>query len=230
MGVLPLGVYWLAFSAFGASQIPWKIALGLEIFCPVFVYVQYLMNRRSRRLYWEGAAAFVSLLPFWMAVGSHWFFYLGFAPLPATVRSIALSFGIVMTIVTIWMTWRNYERATARLNLIHRMNAVGPNLLVYPDGLEAGVSMFERSWSWLPVPPASLVSAIGSVVVACALLSGRVFDQANGPHILFIMLSVIGFPISCLFIGHFLVRVAYFHIYLPIKIERETGKKVILGP
>lgn len=230
MGLLPLGVYWVAFNAFGSSNLPWQIALGLEVFCPSFVYVHYLMNHRARRLFWEGIAASIGLLPFWMAIGSYWLFYLGFAPIPRSARLGALSTCLGITLIAIVVTWGNYRRATERLGVVQRMLVVEPDTIVYPDTLDAGISMFERSWDWLPVPPIWGISLIGSIGTAYAMLSGRVFETTGGPHILFIMLSIISLPLSCLFIGHFFVRLAYFHIYLPLKLERETGKKVTLGP
>lgn len=229
IGLPPLALYWIAFNAFGSSRIPWQIALTLEFLCPAFVYAHYLLNRRARRLYWEGMAAMAALMPMWMVIGSHWLFYLGFAPLPLGVRAIALSICLGMTVITIVTTWRHYHRQTERLGLVRWMVVVEPDTIVCPDTLGAGVPMCARSWSALPVPPVWLVSLLGSVGMAVAMLTGRVFDTTGGPHVLFIMLSVVGFPLSCLFIGHFFVRLAYFHIYLPLKLERETGKKVILG-
>ncbi|WP_407971118.1 hypothetical protein ACJ51O_02310 [Burkholderia pyrrocinia] len=229
LGLVPLALYWIAFNAFQSSAMPWKIALAIEVLCPITVYVHYLLNRRARRLYWEGVAALFAMLPIWMIMGSHWLFYLGFAPMPGGVRAMALSLCISATVITIMVTWQNYRRATERLGLVQRMPVIEPDTIVYPDALDRGVSMFERSWSWLPVPPIWLVSLIGSAGAAYAMLTGRVFETTSGPHVLFIMLSVVGFPLSCLIIGHFFVRLAYFHIYLPLKLERETGKKVILG-
>ncbi|WP_232490472.1 hypothetical protein [Burkholderia ubonensis] len=228
-GLLPLGVYWVAFNAFGSSNVPWQIALALEFFCPTLIYVHYLMNRRARRLYWEGIAAITAFVPIWMAVCSYWLFYLGFAPLPFEARLIALSFCLGITAITILITWRNYARQTERLGLVLRMPVIEPDTIVYPDTLDNGVPMLERSWNWLSVPPVWLVSLIGSAGTAYAMLTGRVYETTGGPHILFIMLSIVSFPLSCLIVGRFFVRLAYFHIYLPLKLERETGKKVILG-
>jgi hypothetical protein len=229
IGIVPVALYRFAFNSFGSSKLPWQIALAFEVICPTVVYTHYLLNRRSRRLFWEGIAAFAAFIPTWMLLGSHWLFYFGFAPMPSTTRLIALLFGFGMTAITVVVTLGNYRRAADRLGLVQRMTVVEPEFIVYPDKLDAGISMFERSWDWLPIPPVWLISLIGSIGTAFAMLTGRVFEKTGGPHILFIMLSVVGFPFSCLIIGHFFVRLAYFHIYLPLKLERETGKKVILG-
>jgi hypothetical protein len=229
IGLIPLAAYWIAFHAFGSSTLPWKIALASEFICPAIVYVQYIMNRRARRLFCEGIAAFAGLVPAWMAIGSHWLFYLGFAPMPFAARFIALSICLATTLIVIIVTLRNYQRAATRLNLVQRMDFVEPDTIVYPDTLDAGIPMSERSLSRLPTPPLWLFSTVGSIGTAYAMVQGRVFETSGGPHILFIMLSVVTFPISCIYIGHFFVRLGYFHIYLPLKLERETGKRVILG-
>ena len=229
LGLVPLALYWIAFKAFRSSNLPWKIALTVELICPTIVYAHYLLNRRAKRLYWEGIAALFGALPIWMVMGSHWLFYFGFAPMPANIRATALLFCIGITVALIVLTWKNYRRATEQLGLVGRMIVVEPDTIIFPDTLDRGVSMFRRSWRWLPAPPIWLISLIGSAGTAYAMLAGRLYEASGGPHILFMMLSVIGFPFSCLIVGHFFVRLAYFHIYLPLKLERETGKRVILG-
>jgi hypothetical protein len=230
LGLVPLALYWIAFKAFRSSSLPWKIALAVELICPIVVYTHYLLNRRTKRLYWEGVAALFGALPIWMVMGSHWLFYFGFAPIPTRIRAATLLFCIGVTVISMVVTWKNYRRATEQLGLMRQMIVVEPDTIVFPDALDRGVSMFRRSWHWLPAPPIWLISLIGSVGTAFAMFAGRLYEISGGPHILFIMLSIIGFPFSCLIIGHFFVRLAYFHIYLPLKLERETGKRVILGP
>ncbi|WP_321814186.1 MULTISPECIES: hypothetical protein [unclassified Paraburkholderia] len=230
IGLLPLVGYWISFKAFKSSTLPWKIALASEFICPTIIYVQYILNRRARRLFCEGIAAIAGLVPTWLAIGSYWLFYLGFAPMPFAPRVIALSICLAITLIVIIVVLQNYRRATTRLNLVQRMDIMEPDTIVYPDTLDAGIPMFERSLSRLPTPPLWLFSTVGSIGTAYAMVSGRVFETSGGPHILFIMLSVVSFPVSCAYIGHFFVRLGYFHIYLPLKLERDTGKKVILGP
>ncbi|WP_230947360.1 hypothetical protein [Burkholderia territorii] len=229
LGLVPLALYWIAFKAFRSSSLPWKIALAVELICPTVIYAHYLLNRRARRLYWEGVAALFGVVPIWMIIGSHWLFYFGFAPMPAGIRAAALLFCIGVTVISVMVTWKNYRRATEQSGLLRRMLVVEPDKIVFPDTLDRGVSMFQRSWRWMPTPPIWVISLVGSVGTAYAAFVGRLYEAPGGPHILFMMLSVIGFPFSCLIIGHFFVRLAYFHIYLPLKLERETGKRVILG-
>lgn len=228
LGIVPAGAYWFAFTAFGSSSLPWQIACAIEILCPIFVYTHYLLNRRPRRLFWEGITVCVSCLPAWMLAGSYWFFYLSFAPVPPGIRLAALPICLAVTGWWIWLPWRNYQRATQRLGLVEQMQIIEPDLIVYPDALDRDVSMLEGSGLRMSVPY-WLVSTLGPIFIAYAMLSGRVFDTTRGPHGVFIIMSILSLPMSCWLVGHIFVRTAYFHIYLPLKLERETGKRVILG-
>jgi hypothetical protein len=66
--------------------------------------------------------------------------------------------------------------------------------------------------------------------VGISLIASRLIPHASGPHALFLILSFMSFPLSQWFLGYMGITTVYFHIYLPLKIERETGKKVILAP
>ncbi|WP_232465016.1 hypothetical protein [Burkholderia ubonensis] len=56
IGIVPVVFYWFAFRAFGSSGFPWMCALAIEIFCPIFAYMHYFLNRRAKRLVWAGAS------------------------------------------------------------------------------------------------------------------------------------------------------------------------------
>ena len=74
---LPLGglvtlVYFAGFSRFGASELPWKITASATFLAITVLVCHYFLNRRARRLIWEGVAAMFAFggLVFSNAVGS----------------------------------------------------------------------------------------------------------------------------------------------------------------
>ena len=230
LGIVPVGVYWFAFTAFGSSRLPWQVALLVEVLSPLIVYTHYLLNHRAKRLFWEGVTACVALLPMWMLMGSTWLFYFGFAPMPSIIRTVALTFCLAVTACWIWLTWRNYTRATQKLDLVNQLYVVESDHIVYPaDASDLVVATLEGPGPCVVVPY-WLVATLGPVFTAYAMLSGSVFETSGGPHGVFIILSVLALPISCWMLGSMFVRTVYFHIYLPRKLERATGKRVLLGP
>ena len=229
IGIVTVGVYWFAFTAFGSSSLPWQIALVVEVLSPSIIYIHYLLNHRTRRLFWEGIAACIGLLPFWMLMGSTWIFYFGFAPMPSTIRMVALTFWLTVTAGWIWLTWRNYTRATRKQDLMNQLYLKEASRIVYPQASDFVVARIESPGPSIVVPY-WLVSTLGPVFIAYAMVSGRVFEKTGGPHGVFIILSVLGLPISCWMLSNLFLRTVYFHIYLPLKLESETGKKVILAP
>jgi hypothetical protein len=230
LGCFPIALYWIGFKAFGASQLPWKIASAVVASGVLTSCVSYLLNRRPRRLFWEGLAASVVSLTFWLMLGSCWVFYFGFAPMPFWIRIIALLFFVALTGFWIRRSWGNYQRATADQDLISKLYIKGPDRIVYPGAeSDATVACIPSPWKGLPIPYWA-VAILAPLVIAYAFVSQRIFEKSGGPHGVFIILSVLSLPMSNGILDQFLMRTVFFHVYLALKLERKTGKKVILGP
>lgn len=228
IGVIPIIIYWHAFNGFWSSSLPWIIALVLEIGCPLFLYVHYLLNRRSRRLIWEGVTVCVGFVPTWMLLGSYWLFYFCFAPMSVAIRSIALLMCLAVTATWAWLSWAAFARENERLGLLERLFKDEGDRIVYPDESDSVIGKLDGPGKSIAVPY-WLVSVLGPILIGYSMLSARLFEGNGGPHGMFIILSAIGLPVTCWLLTKFFVRFAYFHIYLAIKLERKTGKKVILG-
>jgi hypothetical protein len=229
-GLLPVGIYWFAFNQFGTSQLPWKIAFTVVISCVLASCASYVLNRRSRRLFWEGATASVSVLVIWMVLGSYWLFYFGFAPMPSWVRVTALTFSAGLTCMWILWSWRNYQRVTVDQDLVSKLYIEESGQIVYPGAeSDMAVACIASPWKGLNIPYRAF-SIVAPLVIAYAFVSQRVFEKSGGPHSAFIILSILSLPLSNGILGQFLVRTVFFHVYLALKLEKKTGKKVILGP
>jgi hypothetical protein len=228
IGLVPIVIYWHAFSGFWSSVLPWVIALVLEIGCPLFLYVHYFLNRRSRRLIWEGVAVCVGFIPTWMLLGSYWLFYFCFAPMSVAIRAIALLMCLAVAATWAWLSWAAFARENDRLGLLERLFKDEGDRIVYPDESDSVIGKLDGPGKSIAVPY-WLVSVVGPILIGYSMLSTRQFEGSGGPHGMFIILSAIGLPVTCWLLTKFFVRFSYFHIYLAIKLERKTGKKVILG-
>lgn len=227
MGIVPVTVYWYAFTAFGSSTLPWKIALAIEILCPIVVYVHHYLNHRQKRLIWEGFAVIVGLLPLWFLLGSYWLFYFGFAPIPPWIRAIGLTLGLTITTTWTWLTCQAYAREARKKRLIEHLYDDDGVQLVFSIQSDQATAQLEGLPGASFIVPAGLVSALAPVLLAYTIVSAHTTNTNGGPHGVFIILSALSVPITCWFLKHFFIRIAYFHIYLPIKLERSTGKPVI---
>jgi hypothetical protein len=229
-GSLPVFAYWIFFTAMSSSQIPWKIALAVGLAVPAILLASYFFNRRKRRLYCEGIAACAGVVSLWMMFGSYGYFYFGFAPMPVWIRFIGLGLYLGATLVWIALSWLSYRRETFTQDLENRLYVTYSDCITYlgrKADLEVarlrgpGPGMYVPYW---------VASTLGPICIGYALVSGRLLGQAAGMHSVLMILSVLCFPLSCGLLGQALVRTVFFHIYLPLKLERKTGKKVILGP
>ena len=195
---------------------------------PITVYAHYYLNRNTRRLIWEGVAVCIQFLPLWLSFGSQWIFYFGFAPIPNPIREIALTLGFGVTAFWTAITWRAFERETMRQGLIGRLYEEGETRINFSSESDNITAMLQGLPGSSIAIPASLVSALGPVVLAYTITSSHGSAASSGPHGLFIFLSILSVPATCWLLTKFFIRLAYFHIYLPLKLERATGKKVIL--
>jgi hypothetical protein len=230
--LLPTAVYYEAFGkgGFDVSELPWKMAFAIQLLIPLVLFAHYLINRRRRRLWWEGVVALWAVVGLWMPMGSCTFFYFGFAPMPALERGVGLLGCIGGTIFWLTLVWRDYVRQDKEHRLKETLYIEEDKRFIY-KGTAADTIVsclpqrnpFTRAHFWL-------VSYFGPLLGGIFLVAIKVIPQSSGPHALFLIGSFLSFPLSQWMLGYFGVRTFYFHIYLPLQIERETGKKVILEP
>lgn len=231
---LPLGglvtlVYFAGFSRFGASELPWKITASATFLAITVLVCHYFLNRRARRLIWEGVAAMFALVPTWLLMGSCWLFYFIFAPMPHWLKWITLVPCALGTVYWLRIVWKDYARDVDRLHLVQRLYRFDEQRILYPgaDSDMIVATLRQRNpFIWLPVWAISLAPLIG----ALAMSSIEHFESPSGPHMVFLVLSFFSFPMSLWMLAYFGLRTVYFHVYLPFKLEAQTKKKVILAP
>lgn len=227
LGLLPVGVYWFACSDFGVSRLPWKISVAIYFLSPAALYTHHLLNRQTKRLIWVGVASSIGLLPLLTIFGSYWLFYFGFAPIPVQLRVVALAFGFTVIIIWSLRIWRAFSRNVTKRALDKRLYEQQDTQILYSAASDEVTTKLEDLPGDLIVVPMRLVSALGPVIVGFSFYSNHASYGHGGPHYTFIVLSIFSIPATCWFLKHFFIRIAYFHIYLPAKLERSTGKPVI---
>ncbi|MBZ5795147.1 hypothetical protein K8353_34005 [Burkholderia contaminans] len=230
VGIVPVGIYWIMFGSVGSPFQPWRVAFSILLVSSLMLLANYSFNRRSKRLVWSGIATCIGMFgPMWLMFGSWCFFYFGFAPLPTWLRY--LGFSTCLLTVGWWalLSWWGYQRATTRFNLTEKFYIERSDRIVYPVGAsDAEAAELEgpgRSW----IVPMWVVTILGPVGGGFAISSIHMGGDNGSLHVPLIFLSVFSLPASCWLFGKLLVRTFFFHVYIARKLERQTGKKVILG-
>jgi hypothetical protein len=230
--LLPTGVYYEAFGEgeFNSSDFPWIIAFSFQIFIPISLIFHYVINRNKRRLWWEGIVASFSLFAMWMLFGSWSFFYFGFAPMPMWERTTGLLGCFGATGWWLVRVWGDYKKNDIKHRLKETLFIEQENRFIYKGCAADKIlsclpqrNLFTSLHIWL-------VSFFGPLLGGVLLIFLKTIPQSSGPHALFLIVSFLSFPLSQWILGYLGIRTIYFHIYLPLQIERETGKKVILFP
>ncbi|WP_156437290.1 hypothetical protein [Burkholderia sp. RF2-non_BP3] len=79
---------------------------------------------------------------------------------------------------------------------------------------------------------AALMSVIAYLMPFAAAIgsnANHVLGESVGSNVLCIVMSLLGFPMSISIIGNTYVKTIFFRVYLTLKLERQTGKRVILA-
>ncbi|MCA8258309.1 hypothetical protein LGM89_34035 [Burkholderia sp. AU31624] len=231
IGIGPVGIYWIMFGDSGSPFQPWKIALTVLVISSLVLIANYIFNRQSKRLVWAGVATCIGMFgPMWLMFGSWCFFYFGFAPLPTWLRYLGFS---TCTLIVAWwvvLSWWSYRRATVRFDLTKKLYMVRGDRIIYPAGAsDAEVSELEgpgRSW----IMPMWVVSILGPIGGGFAISTIHMGTGNSTLHVPLIFLSVFALPATCWLFAKMIARIFFFHVYLAWKLERQTGKKVILAP
>lgn len=160
-------------------------------------------------------------------LGSYWLFYFGFAPVPPAIRATSLTLSISIVFSWALLSWRAFARESKNPDVINKIYHQDGNRFVFSHESDLVTAMMKGPGSSKMIP-AGLLSALGPLILAYTIVSGHTSSTSGGPHGVFIILSILSVPMTCWLLTSFFVRLAYFYIYFPLKLERSTGKKVIL--
>jgi hypothetical protein len=219
---------YFVFSQFGVIATSlWKLVLVIQLFVSTVLIFHYVMNRRPRRLWVEGIVSMLMLLPFLM-IAFFWLFYLLSIPIPVVLKISVIAACFALIARHAFLVLSDFRRAAKIGSVVQTIyHDNGKNLILrhscggYIDGLTA------RN----PLKP-GVVSVVAYLMPFAAALGGsvnHVFGESIGPHVLGVVFSLLTFPMTLSLIGNFYVRQLFFRVYLPLKLERRTGKRVTLA-
>ncbi|MGU3778780.1 hypothetical protein [Burkholderia metallica] len=227
IGLLVAGIYYVFSQLNVMADSLWKSIVVVQFCISIVLFIHYIFNRRSRRLWVEGVVSLFALGP-WLMIALVWLFYISYVPMPEIFRVsvIAVCFAIIG-----WHSFKvflDFRRAVKNESVIKTIYYESGENLIFRNSLGGYI---DQLTSRNPLK-GSLLSVVGysmPFAAAFGLSANHIFGENVGPHVLGVILSLLGFPMSIWIIGNAYVRSIFFRVYLPLKLERKTGRKVILS-
>ncbi|PXX27590.1 MULTISPECIES: hypothetical protein [Burkholderia] len=226
-GLLVAGMYYV-FSQLGVmADFLWKLMLVVQVFVSAVLLFHYVINRRSRRLWVEGVVSMLALVP-WLMIALIWLFYMLYIPVPVVLKAsvVVICFGIIGRHA--FMVLSDFRRAAKKEAVLSTIYRDDGNNFIFRS---SRVGYIDQLTSRNPLKGSvlSVVGYLAPFAAAFGLSANHIFNDNVGPQVICIVLSLVAFPMSVSIIGNFYVKSLFFRVYLPLKLEKKTGKKVILG-
>lgn len=226
-GLLVAGMYYV-FSQLGVmADFLWKLVLVIQVFVSVVLFLHYVMNRQSRRLWVEGIVSMLALIP-WLMIALIWLFYMLYIPMPTILKAsvVVICFGIIGRHA--FMVLLDFRRAAKKEAVLSTIYHDDGRDLIFRNSRGGYIDQL-TSRNPLKGSVLSMIGNLTPFAAAFGMTANHIFSDNVGPHVICVVLSLVAFPMCINILGNFCVKSLFFRVYLPLKLEKKTGKKVILG-
>lgn len=169
----------------------------------------------------------LAMIP-WLMIALVWLFYVLYIPIPAVLKALVIVVCFILIGRHAFMVLSDFRRAAKKEAVVQTIYHDDGNNLILRHSCGGYIDQL-TSRNPLKGSPLSVVGYLMPFAAAFGASANHIFGENVGPHVLCIVLSLLGFPMTLSIIGNFYVRSLFFRVYLPLRLERQTGKKVILG-
>ena len=217
---------WAGTEDLPASPLVWKISLVMSFVCFIATWITYIPFRKTDRLLGAGLLGiFAFLTLFWLFGFSGFYFYFLFAQINDWFRAVAL-FGMTAALIyRSWIIFNDTKRVFASNKaLLSRMyvdegSTFGFNgeVFIILEKTMPERNPFKTWYVWI-------VMLIAPFTLVLNRLLTPIFGSGHG---VFLVLAFLVVPLLLWGAGFF-VQFVILTIYYPIKLERETGKPVLM--
>ncbi len=219
-------IAWAGTDSFHCSGVIWKASLALGLFFSVFAWVVYLPFRNTDQLLGNGLLSiFVFLCLFWLFGFAGFYFYFLFAPINSSIRAIAL-FGVTTTLLyRAYQTSKDIKEAFQKhKQLLDQMYCDEGTCFTFS---RQSIRLLEKSRKNRN-PFGSIHTYVAIITTPFVLVLNRIFSPVIGDgHGVFLILAFFSTPILLWGVETFMQTIATM-IYYPIKLQRTTGKPVLM--
>jgi hypothetical protein len=217
---------WAGTESFNCSSTIWKVSLTLNLLLFLLTWVAYLPFRGTSKLIGNGILAVFFLLSFFWIFGfAGFYFYFLFAPIALTLRLT------ILLIVTSTIFYHAFSiNDDIRKAFLHHGKLF--NEMYHDEGMSfsfkrEAVRLLQSSRKNRN-PFKSIHSILAIIVIPFVLVLNRLLTPFFGDgHGFFLVMAFFCVPMMLLGVEMF-VQTAVTMIYYPVKLERDTGKPVLM--
>lgn len=207
------------------GSAPWIIGMLLALFCAGGPFVVAFISRGSNALRACGIVVTVAMFAVYYFFGIVcYFYYFLFSPMPAAMHWPGLLGGIALTARWIMLAYKSVRHTIDKTSFVAKAFADNGDHYAY-NIAEAG-KLYERFNSERSPFPKVLMYVVMGIAPFYLILS-RLLSESFGANGVLLFLAVLGMPMS-LWSAGMMVRTYLIMIALPGKLERETGKSVVV--
>lgn len=227
--VVTLPATGLAYAAYtsdlSVSNWPWIIGAIAVVLCSAGPLAVSFAYRGTNSLKAFGiVASFGLFLAYYFFGVFGYFIYFVFAPMSVLMRWPGLLGGIVLTAYWMMLAHKSVRHTIDKTSFVRKVFVDNGENHVY--SIPEGAKLYERFNSERsPFPKILMYVVMG--IAPFYLILGRLLSENFGAHGVLLLVAVLGMPVSLWFAGA-LVRTWLIMIALPGKLERETGKPVVV--
>lgn len=224
--LLGTSITWAGTDSFNCSAIIWKTSLILGLFSASLAWLVYLPFRNTDKLLGNGLLSiFFFLCVFWLFGFAGFYFYFLFAPINLWLRLIALSGVSTSLIYHAYIILCDINEAFQKnKNLFNQMYCDEGHFFTFS---RQAVGFLEKSRK--NRNPFKSIHAYAAMIVAPFILTlNQILTPVLGEgHGVFLALAFFSVPIL-LWGTEILTQTIVIMIYYPIKLQRATGKTVLM--
>lgn len=203
----------------------WQLGLLVSLTCLMLPWVLYILQREPDQVITAGFSSMVMMLGiFWLMGFMGYYFYFGFAPMKAEYRALALCTGLLLSIHWAVVSFKDVRDALSKDQWMSRLYVEESCAYIYNQEVVQAFASIPRDRT----PIRSVHMGFAIALTPFIVVLNRILTPYTGSgHGVFLVLSFLGLPMS-LWIISMAVRVYVLMIHYPIKLQRQTGKPVLM--
>lgn len=208
-----------------ASGLAWEVGVFVAIICCFFLAFVYSKYRRTNALMAYGIVMSVGVVAIYYFFGvlGYFYFFL-FSDQNKIFRWAGAVFGVGLTMSWMYVAYKNVKNVIRATNFVGKAFVESEGSIVYR--IQSGMLLFDEMNNQKRSPRKIYAFAVYGVApfgfVLCRILS----TNFGGSGVL-VVVAALGMPVS-LWFARFFMRVYLIMIALPVKIERQQQKRVVV--
>ena len=228
--VFPLSGAGLGYVIYGdsrvASGLSWEVGVFVAIICCFLLAFVYSKYRRTNALMAYGivmSLGVVAIYYFFGVLGYFYFFL--FSDENWIFRWIGAAFGLGLSVSWMCVAYNNVKNVIRATNFVEKAFVGIEGIIVYR--IQNGILLFDEVNNQKRSPRKIYASAVYGVAPFGFVLYRILSTNFGGSGVL-VFVAALGMPVSLWFVGFF-VRVYLIMIALPVKVERQQQKRVVVA-